>query len=122
MPPLTIASAIRRRGAPASWLLWHAASKTIFQRCSYTARVVGCRTAAATYFAGIAAAIKGAGAHLSTDVIAEKRTGDILNQFWFLLAFQHGISFVRCDMVKINNAWIVDGVDIQSDANKVGLP
>lgn len=79
-------------------------------------------SAAQQYFAAIAAAVKAAGAHLSTDVIAERKSGSVVDQFWFMLAFQHGISFTRCDMVKVSNNWIIDGIDIQSDAGKVGLP
>jgi hypothetical protein len=73
-------------------------------------------------FSPIANLIKQSGAYTSLDLIGEKKYGQSVVQFWYMLTFQSVHAFTRCRMVRDAGSWHFNGLDVTDDFSKVGAP
>ena len=80
------------------------------------------KSVAAQYLAGLSPVLSRAGKNLSSDLLAERRYGEALARFWYILVFEKGAFYFRCEAIKYGDHWVPVGVHFQSDPSLVGLP
>jgi hypothetical protein len=57
-----------------------------------------------------------------TDFLAERDYGKSLVRLWYMVLFDHGPVFMRCELVKPVEKWAVHGVFFQTDLKQIDLP
>ena len=80
------------------------------------------RPSAAQAFAALGPALARGGEALSTSFLQEKTYGDSFSQVWFLLQFDSGPLFMRCEGAKRGKGWIIISVTYDNQSDKVHLP
>jgi hypothetical protein len=80
------------------------------------------RPAAAQAFAALGPALVREGEALSPSFLLEKAYGDSLSRVWFLIQFQNGPIFLRCEAAKRGKGWIIISLTYDSESDKVHLP
>jgi hypothetical protein len=73
-------------------------------------------------FSPIANSIRQSGGLLSSDLIGEKKYGQSVVEFWYMLTFQTVHAFTRCRMVRDAGTWHFNGLDVSDDFVKIGAP
>lgn len=80
------------------------------------------RATVAQVFGSLAPALAREGAFLSSDFLIEKKYGDSFSRVWFLIHFENGLLFLRCEGARRGKGWIINSVTYDSVANNVNLP
>jgi len=73
-------------------------------------------------FASLPPALSREGAFISGDFLVEKAYGETLSRAWFLIQFENGLLFLRCEGAKRGNGWIIVNVTYDNQADNVRLP
>jgi|KBSSwiStaDraftv2_1062776.scaffolds.fasta_scaffold1289490_1 hypothetical protein len=76
----------------------------------------------AEHMAGLGPILTRAGRLVSHDFLAERRYGDVLVRLWYLLVFEKGAMYFRCEVIKFKDHWTPDGFRFESEPEKIGLP
>ncbi len=80
------------------------------------------RPSVAQAFAALAPALTQEGAALPPEFLLEKNYGDSFSRVWFLLQFEKGILFLRCEGAKRGKSWIIISVSYDSASTNIALP
>jgi hypothetical protein len=80
------------------------------------------RANVAQAFAALAPALAREGEFIASDFLAEKTYGESFSRVWFLIQFDNGLLFLRCEGAKRGKGWIIYSVTYDSAANNVNLP
>jgi hypothetical protein len=73
-------------------------------------------------FASLAPALAREGEALGHDFLLQKDYGDVLSRVWYLVQFENGLIFLRCEAAKRGNGWLVFSVNYDSRSDNVSLP
>lgn len=73
-------------------------------------------------FAALAPALAREGEALWYDFLLQKDYGDVLSRVWFLVHFENGLLFLRCEAAKRGNGWLIFSVNYDSRSDNVSLP
>src|SRR5215813_9051228 len=80
------------------------------------------RPSVAQAFAALAPALTQEGTGLPPEFLLEKNYGETFSRVWFLVAFEKGFLFLRCEGVKRGKGWIINSVTYDSTSSNVALP
>ncbi len=80
------------------------------------------RPRAAQAFAALAPALAREGEALSHSFLLEKDYGEAFSRVWFLVQFDNGLLFMRCEGAKRGKGWIISSVTYDDKSNDVNLP
>jgi hypothetical protein len=73
-------------------------------------------------FSSIPPLLARAGQFRSSEFLLERAYGKSLVRLWYMLLFERGAVFVRCEEVKIAEKWAVLGVSFQTMPQGIDLP
>jgi hypothetical protein len=73
-------------------------------------------------FAALGPALAREGEALWHNFLVQKDYGDVLSRVWFLVQFENGLLFLRCEAAKRGNGWLIFSVNYDSRSDNVGLP
>jgi len=73
-------------------------------------------------FASLQPSLAREGAARSHDFIREIDYEQAFTRIWYLLQFDRGFLFLRCEAARFGNAWIITEFTYADDAEKIGLP
>src|SRR5262249_50044160 len=77
---------------------------------------------AAQGFSAIPSLLAREGNFRLTDFLAEKDYGTSLVRLWYMVLFDNGPVFMRCELIKPTGKWAVHGVFFQTDLTKIDIP
>ena len=77
---------------------------------------------AAQLFAQLAPLLKREGALRLNEFLLQQDYGKSFTRIWYLVFFDTGPIFIRCDMINLGTSWIVQGLSFQSTADGIRLP
>jgi hypothetical protein len=80
------------------------------------------RPTAAQAFAALGPALAREGEALSPSFLLEKAYGDSFSRTWFLIQFENGPLFMRCEGIKRGKGWLINSVIYNNESDKVSLP
>jgi len=73
-------------------------------------------------FAGLAPALTREGESLSHSFLLEKDYGEAFSRVWFLVQFDNGLLFMRCEGARRGKGWTIISVVYDNKSNAVFLP
>jgi hypothetical protein len=73
-------------------------------------------------FAALAPALAREGEALSHSFLTRKDYGEAFSRVWYLVQFEKGLIFLRCEGAKRGAAWFIFSVTYDSASNAVNLP
>ena len=80
------------------------------------------KSVVAEHLAGLGPILARMGKLVSHDFLAERRYGDVLVRLWYLLVFEKGALYFRCEVIKFKDHWTPDGFRFESEPERIGLP
>jgi len=80
------------------------------------------RPTVAQAFSSLAPGLARQGDAVSESFLLQKDYGDSFSRVWFLVQYEKGNLFLRCEGAKRGEGWIVNSFIYNSEASKVDLP
>jgi hypothetical protein len=62
------------------------------------------------------------GAFRLQDFLLKRDYGSSFSRIWFLVVFETGSVFIRCDVIKVGTNWTLQGFSFDTNADAAGLP
>jgi hypothetical protein len=62
------------------------------------------------------------GAFRLQDFLLKRDYGSSFSRIWFLVVFETGSVFIRCDVIKVGTNWTLQGFSFNTNADAAGLP